>query len=140
MPNSTDAERIMIAVGYSASWYPSSPQKFKVSWLHLSNLVFLLTTCSAQAPLTAKDLLTKRTPAEFEWLVDADWERISQRWGLDEDSENAIFLPASPGMAPGSGTGKGWDGTGAEPWDCLNVTAEQDKVVNPNFNTAAIGA
>lgn len=93
-----------------------------------------------QAPVAAKGLLTKSTPADFDWLPDAEWQRISQRWGLDEDSQDAIFLPASPGMAPGSGTGKGWDGTGAEPWDCLNVTAEKDKVVNPNFNTAAIGA
>jgi hypothetical protein len=91
-----------------------------------------------QAPLVAKDLLTKSTPADFLWLADSEWEKISQRWGLDE--ADGIYLPASPGMAPGSGTGKGWDGTGAEPWDCLNVTAEQDKVVNPDFNTAAIGA
>lgn len=141
MPNSTDIERIMIAVGYSASWYPSPPQKFKVSNGSYSspraNALHQRPT-PEQAPLAAKELLTRQTPADFDWLPDATWEKISQRWGLDE--EDGIFLPASPGMAPGAGVGKGWDGIGAEPWDCLNVTATEDKVVNPNFNSAAIGA
>lgn len=174
MPNTTDEDRIMIACGYSASWYPQPPQAFKVSdsaqalsgcnsmrqryppaasyprkrcarrsaFISLSALckskLTLLSPSNPQAPLSAKALLTSRTPADFNWLPDAEWQAISQRWGLDD--ADGIFLPASPGMAPGSGTGKGWDGTGAEPWDCLNVTADEDKIVNRVFNPAAIGA
>ncbi|KAM0750036.1 hypothetical protein T439DRAFT_381558 [Meredithblackwellia eburnea MCA 4105] len=111
MPNVTDEDRIMIAVGYTAAWYPPAPQRFK-------------------APLSAKPLLTSSplvTPI-LDFIPDEKWVPISQKWGLDV--EDGIQLPSAPGM----GQDPEFDGK----WTTLNNTRVEDKVVDENYNPSAL--
>lgn len=120
MPNQTLDDRIMVAVAYCAAWYPPPPQPFK-------------------APLSSQALLTARTGHQLQFIPDSQWDKLCQRWGLDESGEEGIFLPATPGSQPGMGVGDGWRGVDGEEWMSLNVTKVEDKIINLTPNLAAIG-
>ncbi|BGP13191.1 hypothetical protein JCM10213_000229 [Rhodosporidiobolus nylandii] len=103
MPNSTDEDRIMTAVGYSASWFPEPERRM-------------------EAPNSAKPLLTRLTNTYLSFIDDEEWIAKSQNWDLDDPA--AIRLPDVPGhrktkQAPGE----------EEDWVALNIVAREDKVV-----------
>ncbi|GAA5877551.1 hypothetical protein JCM1840_005840 [Sporobolomyces johnsonii] len=99
MPNSTSSNRIMIAVGYTASWFPVPHAPMK-------------------APLSAAPLLTRATPHRLAFVPDAAWDRIAQNWDLDD--AGAIRLPDVPmrGKAP----------SGEDEWVSLNVLEGEKRV------------
>ncbi|GAA6037273.1 hypothetical protein JCM8097_008656 [Rhodosporidiobolus ruineniae] len=69
MPNASDEDRIMIAVAYSATWYPQDA-RFK-------------------APKAALPLLTSnpRIKPLCDFYPDAEWDGFSQKWGVGEEME-----------------------------------------------------
>ncbi|GAA5931328.1 hypothetical protein JCM1841_003791 [Sporobolomyces salmonicolor] len=100
MPNSTSSNRIMMAVGYTASWFPAPHAPMK-------------------APLSAKPLLTRATSHRLTFIPDDEWDCIAQNWDVD-DPEGAIKLPDVPmrGKAP----------KGEDTWVSLNVYEGEKRV------------
>ncbi|KAM0746245.1 hypothetical protein T439DRAFT_329969 [Meredithblackwellia eburnea MCA 4105] len=87
MPNPSDEDRIMIAIGYSAPWFPRD-QRFL-------------------APMTSKPLLTStsiETLATF--IPDEEWELVSQKWGVGEPMQ-LKYLPDDE-KRRAEGEDKGW--------------------------------
>ncbi|GAA6015680.1 hypothetical protein JCM10207_008170 [Rhodosporidiobolus poonsookiae] len=103
MPNSTSEDRIMTAVGYSASWFPPPERRMP-------------------APLSAKPLLEKRTNTFLEFIPDDEWRAMSQNWDLGD--EKAIRLPDVPGHRKTTKAPKG-----EAEWVALNAVSDEDKVV-----------
>ncbi|BGP05215.1 hypothetical protein NBRC10512_006919 [Rhodotorula toruloides] len=103
MPNSTNEDRIMTAVGYAASWYPEPESRMK-------------------APLSAEELLTKRTDHQLEFIPDEEWLAIAQDWDLA--SEASIKLPDVVGHRKSSKVP-----AGEREWAPLNHVADEEKFV-----------
>ncbi|GAA5902799.1 hypothetical protein JCM8208_006479 [Rhodotorula glutinis] len=102
MPNLTDQDRIMTAVGYSAAWWPEPEQRMK-------------------APLSAKPLLTA-TDHALDFIPDSDWLAISQNWDLADES--SIKLPDVPGHRKYSSAPEG-----EKEWVALNEVRVDEKYV-----------
>ena len=120
MPNTTDTDRIMVAVAYQASWFPRAPpdEAFK-------------------APESARAVLTKRTACIATFVPDAEWERVCQNWRLGAKKEDSIYLPSIPGVGMnGAGADAGDAKTGGE-WECMNGCKEEDRIINSTPNLAA---
>ncbi|GAA5912034.1 hypothetical protein JCM6882_002012 [Rhodosporidiobolus microsporus] len=88
MPNTTDEDRIMTAVGYSAAWFPEPERK-------------------EEAPESARPLLTRLTNTYLNFIPDDQWLAKCQNWDLNDP--DAIRLPDVPGhrktkQAPGEET------------------------------------
>ncbi|GAA5993724.1 hypothetical protein JCM11641_003021 [Rhodosporidiobolus odoratus] len=103
MPNSTNEDRIMTAVGYSASWFPEPEKK-------------------EEAPLSAKPLLTRLTNTYLDFIDDKEWEAKCQNWDLSDP--DAIRLPDVPGHRKSTQAP-----TGETEWTALNSVRMEDKVV-----------
>ncbi|GAA5826238.1 hypothetical protein JCM11251_007221 [Rhodosporidiobolus azoricus] len=103
MPNSTDEDRIMTAVGYSASWFPEPERR-------------------EEAPESARPLLTRLTSTYLDFIPDSAWLAKCQNWDLNDP--DAIRLPDVPGhrkikQAPGD----------EEEWVALNEEVPREKKV-----------
>ncbi|GAA5854539.1 hypothetical protein JCM9279_000837 [Rhodotorula babjevae] len=91
MPNYSDEWRIMTAIEYCASWYPT-PARPQI------------------APLSAARILSLRSPTLLRFVPDAEWDAVCQRWDF-ADAEG-MKLPSVPGEddeVEGE-AGRGWEG------------------------------
>ncbi|TNY24029.1 hypothetical protein DMC30DRAFT_346619, partial [Rhodotorula diobovata] len=114
MPNLTNEDRIMTAVGYAAAWWPEPERRMK-------------------APLSARPLLASRTDHALDFIPDGEWEAICQDWDLA--SETSIKLPDVPGHRKHSRAPEGED-----EWVALNEVQNEEKFVGDGRDKEALPA
>ncbi|GAA5857594.1 hypothetical protein JCM8547_004287 [Rhodosporidiobolus lusitaniae] len=107
MPNTTDEDRIMTAVGYSATWFPPPERK-------------------EEAPESARPLLEKLTATQLSFIPDDAWRAKCQNWDLDD--VDGIKLPDVPGHRK-----SGVQSPEGKEWVSLNIVGDEEKFVTEKF-------